>query len=96
MARNTKKITDEFSDLKVSRQRKWQLRREKAGLCRICGQPAVQILRGAKVRCLTHAIAQRELFRARAGSKRRINSASYRAQKALNHQPLINTAPSGR
>lgn len=32
-----KKIEDEFSDLPVSRQRKYQLRRMKEGRCRVCG-----------------------------------------------------------
>ena len=32
-----KLILDEFSNLPVSRQRKWQLRRERDGFCRICG-----------------------------------------------------------
>ena len=36
-----KKITDEFSELPISRQRKYQLRKESKGLCRICGQKAV-------------------------------------------------------
>lgn len=30
-------IKDEFTDLKVSRQRKWQLRKERDGKCRRCG-----------------------------------------------------------
>jgi len=38
-----KKISDEFTALPVSRQRKYQLRKAAAGLCIICGQrPAVQ------------------------------------------------------
>ena len=32
-----KLIIDEFTDLRVSRQRKWQLRRQKEGLCPRCG-----------------------------------------------------------
>lgn len=35
------KIHDEFTDLKVSRQRKYQLRKIKLGLCRVCGNPIV-------------------------------------------------------
>jgi hypothetical protein len=34
-------ITDEFSDLKVSRQRKYQLRHKNIGLCRLCSKEAV-------------------------------------------------------
>jgi len=32
-------ILDEFTSLKVSRQRRYQLRRERDGLCRLCGEP---------------------------------------------------------
>ena len=32
-----KKIVDEFTDLPISRQQKWQLRRAKEGRCVICG-----------------------------------------------------------
>lgn len=35
------KIIDEFTDLKVSRQRKSQLRKAKQGLCILCGDKAV-------------------------------------------------------
>lgn len=34
-------IVDAFTDLPVSRQRKWQLRRQAAGLCEKCGQPSI-------------------------------------------------------
>jgi hypothetical protein len=34
-----KPIQDEFTALKISQQRKWQLRRIKAGLCQICSAP---------------------------------------------------------
>ena len=34
-------IEDEFTDLNVSRQRKWQLRKQKENLCEVCGKPAV-------------------------------------------------------
>ena len=36
-----KLIKDEFTALKVSRGRKWQLRHEKAGLCIKCSEPAI-------------------------------------------------------
>lgn len=35
----TKKIIDEFTDLPISRQRKYQLRRVKKGVCISCGRP---------------------------------------------------------
>ena len=34
-----KLILDEYSNQPISRQRKYQLRRESKGLCRICGGP---------------------------------------------------------
>ena len=34
-------IKDQFSDLPISRQRKWQLRRAKLGLCIKCGEPVL-------------------------------------------------------
>jgi len=34
-----RKINDEFTDLAISRQQKWQLRRAKEGRCVICGEP---------------------------------------------------------
>jgi hypothetical protein len=36
-----KLIKDEFTPLKISRGRKWQLRHAKAGLCMKCSQPAI-------------------------------------------------------
>jgi hypothetical protein len=35
------KIIDDYTDLKVSRQRKWQLRRVSEGRCIKCGAPAI-------------------------------------------------------
>jgi hypothetical protein len=35
-----RRIEDEFTDLKISRQRKWQLRRAKEGKCIKCGARA--------------------------------------------------------
>ncbi len=66
-------IKDKFSDLKISRQRKWQLRKESKGLCSICGEPAIS---GA--RCVTHMIANREQQRKLKGCVGRYNSKSYR------------------
>ncbi len=67
------KIKDKFSELPVSRQRKYQLRKKKAGLCIICGAP-----RATAMHCLEHAIAKREQDR------RRYNSLTYRLTEAAN------------
>ncbi len=72
------KIIDEFTNLPVSRQRKWQLRKQKLVHCRICGAPAI-----SGMYCLEHMVALRERQRARLGSKKRNNSISYRLQQEL-------------
>ena len=51
-------ITDRFSLPQLSRQRRYQLRREAAGCCRICGA------KGAPY-CEKHLARQRELGRNR-------------------------------
>jgi hypothetical protein len=38
---NTRKVLDEFADLNISRQRKYQLRHQRDHLCTKCHQPAV-------------------------------------------------------
>ena len=53
----TKKIMDEFTDRPISRQRKWQLRKVKAGRCHICGKPSSTSL------CLIHMHARRAYAR---------------------------------
>jgi hypothetical protein len=68
-----KKIVDEFTDLPISRQQKWQLRRAKEGRCIICGEPKVTAWY-----CLKHAIASRESMRKFCGSVRRTKSLTYR------------------
>jgi hypothetical protein len=70
-----KLIRDEFTDLPVSRQRKYQLRMRRDKRCTQCGQPAIQ---GS--RCLKHLIEARERKRARLGCKRRYNTMSYRIE----------------
>lgn len=45
-----KSIQDEFTNLSISRQRKWQLRKRKEGRCEVCGDVAVDD------RCETHHI----------------------------------------
>ena len=68
-----KKILDEFTDLPISRQQKWQLRRAKEGRCVICGQPKVTAWH-----CLKHAIANREWARKYSGSVRRNETLTYK------------------
>jgi hypothetical protein len=46
-----KLIQDRFTSLPVSRQRKYQLRREAAGRCRLCGEPGAPY-------CARHSEAQ--------------------------------------
>jgi hypothetical protein len=69
-------IEDEFTHLNVSRQRKYQLRRQREGRCVQCGRPAV---RGG--RCLKHMIKAREWQRKKHGLKRRYrNALGYKLQ----------------
>lgn len=67
------KIKDKFTNLPVSRQRKYQLRKKRAGMCVLCGEPAVTAMH-----CLKHAIAKRELDR------KRYNSLTYRLTAEAN------------
>ena len=53
-----KAIKDEFSDLPVSRQRKYQLRMGRDGRCVICGESAV-----GRFYCLNHMVKVRERAR---------------------------------
>jgi hypothetical protein len=48
-------IKDEFTALPISRQRKYQLRKGKQGLCSLGGNPAA-----SGGRCLSHLVQQRE------------------------------------
>lgn len=50
-----KLIYDRFTSLPVTPQRRWQLRREHAGACRICGEPALI----GRPLCFLHDAAQR-------------------------------------
>ena len=73
-----KRIEDEFTHLRISRQRKYQLRMLRDKRCTECGDPAVQ---GS--RCLKHLIKARERQRKKRGLKRRYhNTLSYRLQAA--------------
>ncbi|HWQ90833.1 MAG TPA: hypothetical protein VN673_04120 [Clostridia bacterium] len=73
-----KRIQDEFTDLPISRQRKYQLRMRRANRCTECGEPAVQ---GS--RCLRHLVKARERQREKRGLKRRYyNTLSYKLEGA--------------
>ena len=73
-----KRIRDKFTNLPVSRQRKYQLRMKRAHRCTECGEPAVQ---GS--RCLVHLVKARERQREKRGLKRRYyGTLSYRLQAA--------------
>ena len=73
-----KKIVDEFTELPISRQQKWQLRRAKEGRCVICGEPKATAWHRLK-----HAIANREWARKYSGSVRRNKTLTYKlASKA--------------
>src|SRR6516162_7360292 len=74
-----KRIQDEFTDLPISRQRKYQLRMQRDKRCTECGQPAIQ---GS--RCLKHLVKARERQRKKRGLKRRYyNTLSYRLEAAM-------------
>lgn len=69
-------IIDEFSDLPVSRQRKYQLRKKRDRRCTECGAPAPK---GS--RCLKHLILARERQRERLGLRNRYQTTlSYRLE----------------
>ena len=73
-----KRIEDEFTDLPVSRQRKYQLRMQRDLRCTECGEPA---LKGS--RCLKHLVKARERQRKKKGLKRRYyGTMSYRLEEA--------------
>jgi hypothetical protein len=71
-----KPIRDEFTNLRISRQRKYQLRMQRDKRCTECGEPAAQ---GS--RCLKHLVKARERQRKKRGLKRRYyNTLSYKLQ----------------
>jgi hypothetical protein len=59
-------INDEFTKLPISRQRKYQLRRQRDRRCTECGEPAQYASR-----CLKHLVLARERQRKKRGLKRR-------------------------
>lgn len=72
----TNYIIDEFTHLPISRQRKYQMRRQRDKRCTECGEPAAK---GS--RCLKHLVKARERQRKKRGLKRRYyNTLSYKLQ----------------
>ncbi len=64
----------------MSRQRMYQLRMQRAGLCTICGEPLAE---GSRALCLEHLIRARENQRRKQGCKRRYsNTLSYNLEAA--------------
>ena len=75
-----RKIEDDFSELRISRQRKYQLRMRRAGRCMKCGELAA----GESKFCLKHLLWSRESRRERSGAKRRRRTTlSYQLEKAV-------------
>jgi hypothetical protein len=73
-----RRIEDEFTKLTISRQRKYQLRKQRDRRCTECGEPAE-----VGSRCLKHLIKARERQRKKRGLKRRYyNTLSYRLETA--------------
>jgi len=73
-------IVDEFTQLPISRQRKYQLRMRRDKRCIICGEPAAE-----SSLCLKHLVKAREWQRKKFGIKRRnYNSRSYKLQALKN------------
>jgi hypothetical protein len=86
-----KRIEDEFTHLKISRQRKYQLRMLRDQRCTECGEPAVQ---GS--RCLKHLVKARERQREKRGLRRRyLNTLSYRLE-AQQREKAKSRAKKGR
>lgn len=76
-------IEDEFKDLPISRQRKYQLRMLRDGRCTECGEPVV-----LGSRCLKHLVLARERQRQKKGLKRRYwRTLSYRLEKKMSPHP---------
>ncbi len=76
-------IQDELTDLPLSRQRKYQLRMQRAGRCATCGKPAVP---GSRALCREHLTRAREHQRQKHGRKRRYSNAlSYSLEPGTEH-----------
>jgi hypothetical protein len=73
-----KMIQDEFTDLPISRQLKYQMRMRRDDRCTKCGGPAVE-----SGLCLKHLVEGRERNRVGGGYRRRYyGTKSYRLQAA--------------
>lgn len=73
------KIQDEFTNMVISRQRKYQLRMQRDKRCTECGDPVVE---GS--RCLKHLIKARERQRRKRGLRRRYyNTLSYKLEAGI-------------
>ena len=86
-----KAIQDEFTDLKMSRQQKYQLRMRRDNRCIVCGDKVA-----GPWLCLKHLVARREIQRRRLGCKRRLRGTkSYRMQEQSRQvsTPTIDTKP---
>ena len=69
-------IQDEFTDLPISTQRRYQLRMRRDGRCIECGE---LVIYGS--RCLKHLMRARERARKKRGSKKRhLNTLAYQLQ----------------
>jgi hypothetical protein len=75
-------IEDEFTELKMSRQRKYQRRMRRDGRCVVCGDKAA-----GSYLCLKHLVAERERRRRKLGSTRRLTGTkSYRLEEQFARQ----------
>jgi hypothetical protein len=72
------RIHDEFTNLPISRQAKYRLRMQKAGLCVECGDPAI-----GGSHCVKHLVLAREKGRVATGARKRYNTRSYRLEAGL-------------
>lgn len=71
----SRRIQDEFTDLPITRQQKWQLRRSRDGKCQQCGE---KIDRGRKGHCLNCLLHRLETRRKRDGAKKRYRSLTWK------------------
>jgi hypothetical protein len=72
-----RQIKDNFTNLNISRQRRYQLRKLRDGKCTQCGRPSA-----IGSRCLNHLVKAREHQRKKRGLKRRYKHAmSYQLQQ---------------
>lgn len=70
-------IKDEFACLPISRQRKYQLRKQRDRRCTECGDRAT-----AGSRCIKHLVKARERQRKARGLKKRyLNTMSYKLER---------------